>query len=120
MVPFTFLPSGALPPRVSGSYEHRNSTISPSSSLITALHVTKNAYRNRTSLPGARRKNFFEGSSMKSSSSIQISLEKGISRCSCLSELGLFNAGNHSIFPSGKFSITTFRGFNTASLRSAL
>ena len=120
MVPFTFLPSGALPPLVSGSYEHLSSTRFPPLSFIKSLHVIKKAYLNLTSLPGARRKNLFGGSSMKSSCSIQISLEKGIFRNSCLLELGLLTASSHSVLSSGKFSITTFKGLKTANLLSAL
>ena len=41
MVPRTLRPSGACPPRVSGSYVHRSSTTSPAASFMTPVHVMK-------------------------------------------------------------------------------
>ncbi len=56
------------------------SVTSPAASFTTAVQVTRYPYRSRTSRPGASRKNFFGGSSMKSSRSIQSSREKGTGR----------------------------------------
>src|SRR5439155_5781001 len=68
-VAFTRRPSGASPPHVAGSYVQRSSAISPDASLTTTVHVMKYAHLRRTSLPGDSRKNFFGGSSRKSSRS---------------------------------------------------
>ena len=69
-VAFGRRPSGASPPRVAGSYVARSSTMFPAASFTTYVQVMKYAERSRTSRPGARRKNFFGGSSMKSSRSM--------------------------------------------------
>ena len=43
IVPFTLRPSGALPPRVAGSYVQRSSVTLPAASFTTSVHVMKYA-----------------------------------------------------------------------------
>ena len=84
-----------------GRSVQRSSTTLPSASLTTSLQVTKYAERSRTSRPGARRKNFFGGSSMKSSRSIQSSRVKGTLRLPADGSSGLLGTSISSTCPSG-------------------
>ncbi len=86
---------------MAGSCVQRSSTIWPAASLTTSVHVTKYAERSRTSRPGARRKNFRTGSSMKSSRSIQSSREKGTLRVPADGSSGLLGTSISSTCPSG-------------------
>ena len=100
-VAFGRRPSGALPPRVAGSYLHRSSTTRPAASLTTSVQVTKYADRSRTSRPGARRKNFGGGSSMKSSRSIHSSRVNATWRVPADGSSGLLTTSIFSTRPSG-------------------
>ena len=85
-------------PRVAGSYVQRNSTISPvAGSFTTPVHLMKYAHRRRTSRPGARRKNFFGGSSRKSSRSRYSTPENGTFRVPAAASSGLLTTLTSSV-----------------------
>src|ERR1700738_2917103 len=67
---------------------------------MTSVHVTKYAHRSRTSRPGARRKNFFGGSSLKSSRSMYNTRENGTFLVPAVWSSGLLITSSSSTCPS--------------------
>ncbi len=92
----------------------------PSAAFTTSVQVMKYAPRRRTSFPGARRKNFFGGSSMKSSRSMKSSFENGTWRTPAPASSGLFCTSTSSTTPSAQLVRTTLSGRKTAMRRCAV